>query len=175
MQMIFSHLRVDSVIFIECTLHCVVSIFGLSILEVAKGDVKMARLFKKKSFFVIIITAICLIYIFFPRKIIWLMPEEIRNHSIEICYIYEEGKTITLSAQQQAEMVDLFSANFARLKLVRTKYVNDNEMGLYIYISDNKDDIFFFSREIIVINGVQYKIYEPSLAQQLKEIIESEK
>lgn len=47
-------------------------------------------------------------------------------------------------------------------------------MGFYIYVSDNKDDIFFFSKEIIVINGVQYKIYKPSLAQQLKEIIESE-
>lgn len=134
----------------------------------------MAKLFKKKSFFVVIITVICLIYIFFPRKIIWLMPEEIKDNSIEIYYIYEEGKTITLSVQQQAKIVDLFSVNFARLKLIKTKYVNDNEMGFYLYVSDNKDDIFFFSKEIIVINGVQYKIYKPSLAQQLKEIIESE-
>lgn len=134
----------------------------------------MAKLYKKKCCFVIIIIVICLIYIFFPRKIIWLMPEEIRNHPIEIYYIYEEGKTITLSAQQQAEMVDLFSTNFVRLKLVKVKYVNDNEAGLCLYISDNKDDIFFFSRKIIVINGVQYEIYKPSLAQQLKEIIESE-
>jgi len=52
--------------------------------------------------------------------------------------------------------------------------VNDSEMGLQIYISGNKDDIFFFSKEIVVINGVQYKIYGASFAQQLNQIIESE-
>lgn len=134
----------------------------------------MAKLFKKKSFYVAIITVICLIYIFFPRKIIWLMPEEIMDEPIEIVCTYEEGNTITLSDQQQAKAVDLFSTHFARLKLIKTKYVNDSEMGFHIYISGNKDDIFFFSKKIIVINGVQYKIYGTSLAQQFKKNIESE-
>lgn len=134
----------------------------------------MTKIFKKKRFYAVIIIVICLIYIFFPRKIIWLMPEEIKDNPIEIYYVYEEGKTITLSVQQQDKMIDLFGTCFARLKLIRTRYVNDSEMGLQIYISGNKDDIFFFSKEIVAINGVQYKIYGASFAKQLKQIIESE-
>lgn len=131
----------------------------------------MAKLLKKKSFYVAIIIMIGLIFIFFPRKIIWLMPEEIKDDPIEIVYAYKEGQTITLSDQQQTEVVDLFSTHFARLKLIKTKYVNDSEMGLHIYISGNKDDIFFFSEEIMVMNGVQYKIYGTSLARQVKNIL----
>lgn len=133
----------------------------------------MAEIFKKKGFYVAIIFLICIIYIFFPRKVIWLMSKEIKDNPVEICYVYEEGKTITLSAQQQAEAVDLFSGCFARLKLIKVKYVNDSEMGFHIYISGTKDDICFFSKDIIDINGVQYKIYGSSLAERLKQIIES--
>lgn len=99
------------------------------------------------------------------------MPEEIKDSPIEIVYAYKEGKTIALNDYQQTQVINLLSNHFARLKLIRTKYVNSSEMGLHFYISGNNDDIFFFSEEIVVINGVQYKIYGTSLAQQLKNTV----
>lgn len=138
----------------------------------------MCKLFRMKSFYIVLVILAVLIYIFFPRNVIWLMPNEIRENSIEIfcLYRYDDGetRTIGLSARQQKEMIDLFSCHYARLKPIREKYVNSTEMGYTIIISGSTDEITFWSEKIIVINGVQYEVYGESLAEQFKELIESE-
>lgn len=138
----------------------------------------MGKLFKKKSIYVVLVILAVLLIIFFPRRVIWLMPDEIRESPIEILclYRYDDGEMykIELNGQQQRELVDLFSRNYVRLKLIREKYINSTEMGFVLRISGSTDEITFWSEKIIVVNGVQYEVYGESLAEQFKELIESE-
>lgn len=138
----------------------------------------MSKLFKRKSFYVVLVILAVLLFVFFPRRVIWLMPDEIGESPIEILclYRYDDGEThkIELNGQQQKELVDLFSRNYVRLKPIREKFINSTAMGFVLHISGSTDEITFWSEKIIVVNGVQYEVYGESLAEQFKELIESE-
>ena len=84
-----------------------------------------------------------------------------------------EVQEIVLNENQKDELLTVFENSYVRLKVFHKNSVSEKFMGYYIVLSDSSDIVYYFSEDIISINGTQYKVYGKALSSKFKSIIES--
>lgn len=128
-----------------------------------------------------VIVLVCLVllvicYVCFPRNVGNLLLKD--NNITDISLVYtvadgQAGKSIDLSQNQQAELIDAFNNSYVRHKVIKKNSASENVVGYFILMSGSDDLVYFFTDDIISINGKQYKIYGKELANKFLSILES--
>lgn len=149
------------------------------------GGAKMKTAWKKLCHTISnhkIIVLVCLIllgmcYIYYPRNVKSLLVKDYNIADINVVYTVADGKTdkdVALTQRQMAELMDAFSKSYARRKIIKKHSASKDVVGYLIQMSGSTDVVYFFTKRIISINGVQYEVYGESLSNQFLSIIESE-
>lgn len=142
------------------------------------ADVKWENFFRK-YWKVIVVVAVVLwvVYLFFPQNVKMLFLKGSDEETVTIIVSDVSGgeqKEYELSGEQRERMLALWEKSYVRVKLISESSISEHYMGYYIFVQDNQDWIYFYSEDIISINGQQYWIYSDGMAEEFREIFESQ-
>ena len=114
-----------------------------------------------------------LVYVFYPRKIASLFPEDFTEHTIWMIGITEKGASYKLVEGQGEELKEILASYGARRKVIKKKYDQGQGFAYRIVIEGVTDEIFFYSESELSINDVQYKVYgAKSMATEIEKVLE---
>lgn len=122
---------------------------------------------RKYSILIFLILFIIVAYIFYPRSVYSLIiARDLKVENITIIKMpvsSSEHKEVILLEENQKSTLKLLDSSYVRHKIFRKKSTSKNFMGYYIFVkyqnTGNDDTVYFFTTDIISVNGVQYKIY----------------
>ena len=110
-------------------------------------------------------------YVYYPRKIIGLLPQDFNNHSISILGITGKGVTYQLNKEQVQELEKVFAFYKVRRKVFQKKYEKSIGFGR-VLIEGTKEEILFFTESDLSVNNVQYKVYgAKKMVAEIEEIL----
>ena len=114
-----------------------------------------------------------LVYVFYPRKIASLFPEDFTEHTIWMIGITEKGASYKLVEGQGEELKEILASYGVRRKVIKKKYDQGQGFAYRIVIEGVTDEIFFYSESELSINDVQYKVYgAKSMATEIEKVLE---
>lgn len=104
---------------------------------------------------------------------------EIKNITILVCATdTRELKEFTLTETEVKDFVRIIQNSYARKRVFPQKSTSENFVGYYIFIdsskSPNSNSIYFYTTDLISINGQQYQLYETTLVSYLKTLVREE-
>ena len=137
---------------------------------------------KRLLFFIVFLAFVCIVYVFVPRNLNHLIMDsknEIKNITILVCATdTRELKEFTLTETEVKDFVRIIQNSYARKRVFPKKSTSENFVGYYIFIdsskSPNSNSIYFYTTDLISINGQQYQLYETTLASYLKTLVREE-
>ncbi|MBE5888335.1 MAG: hypothetical protein E7283_05790 [Lachnospiraceae bacterium] len=130
-----------------------------------------------KVVLVVVILLIAVGYVFFPRNLkdLFLDGVEEENATIYVSDVSDaELKKYTLTGEQKKELLALFDRNYVRVKVVHESSISEHYMGYFLSVSGNADMMFFYSEDVISIEGQQYVIYGDTLAEEFRSFFEEQ-
>ena len=118
-----------------------------------------------------VLVLLFLAYVYYPRKIIDLLPQDFNDHSISILGITGKGVTYQLNKEQVKELEEVFAFYKARRKVFQKKY--DKSIGFgRVLIEGTEDSILFFTESDLSVNNMQYKVYgAKKMVAEIEEIL----
>ena len=137
---------------------------------------------KRLLFFIVFLVFVCIVYVFVPRNLNHLIMDsknEIKNITILVCATdTRELKEFTLTETEVKDFVRIIQNSYARKRVFPQKSTSENFVGYYIFIdsskSPNSNSIYFYTTDLITINGQQYQLYETTLVSYLKTLVREE-
>ena len=118
-----------------------------------------------------VLVLLFLAYVYYPRKIIGLLPQDFNNHRISILGITGKGVTYQLNKEQVQELEKVFAFYKVRRKVIQKKYEKSVGFGR-ILIEGTKEEILFYTESDLSVNNVQYKVYgAKKMVAEIEEIL----
>ncbi len=121
----------------------------------------------------LVVACVILCHYFCPRNVDSLIFRN-REDCTFTLWDHDEGKEIILTVDQQADLRELFSNQYAYRKVIENDYVNDVSMNYLLFISGSNDTIHLWTPDIISVNGIQYKLFRKIDVDSFISIVESE-
>ena len=148
-----------------------------AIISESAVDISVPSIFVKygKWIVVILIFLGVVAYLFFPRNVksLFLKGAEEDTVVIKVSDVSgEERKVYNLTEEQTEQILALWEKSYVRINLFHKSFITEHFMGYYIYMPGNEGWLYFFSEDIISIEGQQYCIYGDGMAEAFREIIE---
>lgn len=140
-------------------------------------DIPLHSIFIKHGKWIVVILIVLgvVVYLFFPRNVKSLFLKGTEEDTVVITVSDvsgEERNVYDLSEEQKEKMLALWEKSYVRVNLSHQSFISEHFMGYYIFIQNNEDWLYFYSDDIISINGQQYCIYGDGMAEAFRKIIE---
>lgn len=137
---------------------------------------------RRLLFFVVFLSIICIVYVFVPRNLNHLImdsKDDIKNITILVCATdTREQKEVTLTETEVKDFMRIAQNSYARKRVFQQKSTSENFVGYYIFIDSsnnpNSNSIYFYTTDLISVNGQQYQLYETTLVSHLKTLVGEE-
>ena len=118
-----------------------------------------------------VLVLLFLAYVYYPRKIIGLLPQDFNNHNVSILGMTGKGVTYQLNKEQVQELEKVFASYKARRKVFQKKYEKSVGFGR-VLIEGTKEEILFYTESDLSVNNVQYKVYgAKKMVAEIEEIL----
>lgn len=118
-----------------------------------------------------VLVLLFLAYVYYPRKIMDLLPQDFNNHSISILGMTGKGVTYQLNKEQVQELEKVFDSYKAWRKMFQKKYEKSVGFGR-VLIEGTKEEILFYTESDLSVNNVQYKVYgAKKMVAEIEEIL----
>lgn len=135
-------------------------------------------LLKHKILVLVCVILLVAVYVCFPRNVGNLLLKDQNITGIKLVYTVADergGETVELSQAQQTELMEAFNDSYVRHKVFRKRSASENIVGYYVLMTGSNDMVYFFTKDIISVNGKQYKIYGKGLSEKFLSILEKAK